>query len=225
MGLTQEDLAPEQVAERFDAVLFDFDGTIAESFHVWRLVDETFLARRGLPYPDGLGAELASRGFRSGAAWLIERFGLTETVDEICDEWNALGQELYLEQVRLRPGVDEYLRALKAAGLKTALVTNNDPNVIAALGPHIDLELFDAEVYGREVARDKHFPDIYEEGARRLGAVPERCLVFEDIPMGLASARRAGMTGVGVLSADPQQDHEALAAEAVLIVPGFENLA
>ena len=225
MTLTDQDLAPARVAGRFEAALFDFDGTIAESYHVWRRVDETFLARRGLPCPDGLGAELASRGFRAGAAWLIDRFGLDETVDEVCDEWNALGAELYLEQVRLRPGVSEYLRALKGAGVKTALVTNNDPGVIAALGSHIDRGLFDAEVYGREVRRDKRFPDIYAEGARRLGARPERALVFEDIAVGLSSAKRIGMTGVGVLSEDPHQDRDALAAAAAITIPDFQSLA
>lgn len=217
------DLAPGHTP--FAAAIFDFDGTIAESSHVWRLVDETFLSRRGIAYEPGFSAQLAARGFKEGARWVIGTYGLPDTVKQVCDEWNDLGSALYREQVCLRPGVEAYIRALRAAGVACALATNNDAAVLDALKPRVDVDaLFDLRVHGAEVGRDKRWPDIYVETVRRMGQDPARTVVFEDIPTGLRSASSAGFTAVGVRSDDPTQDLDAVRAEAALVIDGWEGL-
>lgn len=209
----------------FSAAIFDFDGTIAESSHVWRLVDETFLARRGIAYEPGFSAQLAARGFVEGARWVIDTYGLADTVQQVCDEWNDLGGALYREQVGLRPGAAAYIEALREAGVACALATNNDAAVLEALKPRVDVDaLFDLRVHGAEVGRDKRWPDIYVETARRLGADPASTVVFEDLPAGLASAASAGFTPVGVRSDDPTQDLDAVRDRAVLTIDGWEGL-
>lgn len=60
---------------------------------------------------------------------------------------------------------------------------------------------FDAIVGGDEVARGKPDPEIFLLAARRLHAQPHRCIVFEDSPVGVAAARRAGMHAVAVCTA------------------------
>lgn len=190
----------------FEAAIFDFDGTIAWSADVWNKVDHTFLARRGLPYTPDFSCDIAALGFAAGARYVIDRFGLDEKPEDICDEWNELARDLYAKQVSLRPGVEPYLVALRNAGIPLALATTNDPEVIRSLAPRVDIEgLFDSLVFGCEVERSKNHPDIYLEAARRIGAEPAGCVVFEDIVPGLLSAKRAGMTACAVRSNDPSQ--------------------
>lgn len=74
--------------------------------------------------------------------------------------------------------------------------------------------LFDEVVCGVDVSRGKDRPDIYLEAARRLGAQPSGCLVFEDILPGVLSAREAGMTTVAVRSDDARQPTGTLKREA-----------
>ena len=208
----------------FSAAIFDFDGTLAQTWHLWRRVDEIFFATRGLPFDEDASATLATLGFAAGAQWCVERYRLRDEVSDIVDEWNRLGAALYETEVRLRPGAEAYLRALRGAGVPLALATTNDPHVLGAMR-HVDVYgLFDEVVCGLEVARGKDHPDIYLEAARRLGAAPEGCVVFEDILPGVLSARRAGMATVAVRCDDPRQPGSALRREADAWIEGWEGL-
>ncbi len=210
----------------FDAVILDFDGTIALSGEIWHTVDTLFFARRGLPLEPDVPARLAALGFREGADFVIERYGFKESPQEIMDEWNQLGSELYRENVRLRPGAGAYIAALREAQIPLGLATTNHPDVLAALAPRINVDaLFDVVVTSVDVAVPKDDPDIYLETARLLGVAPCRTIVFEDIPFGLAAARRAGFATVGVASGDVNQDIEQVRATADFFIEGWEELA
>lgn len=208
----------------FSAAVFDFDGTLAETWRLWRRVDEIFFSTRGLPFDEDASATLATLGFAAGAQWCVERYRLRDEVSDIVDEWNRLGAALYETEVRLRPGAERYLRALRSAGVPLALATTNDPHVLGAMR-WVDVRgLFDEVVCGREVARGKDHPDIYLEAARRLGAEPTSCVVFEDILPGTLSARRAGMRAVAVRCDDPRQPWGELRREADACIEGWEGL-
>ncbi len=224
-----DDLLPQPASGKprgFDAAIFDFDGTIALSGEIWHIVDTTFFARRGLPLEPDVPARLAALGFREGAEFVIERYGFKETPQEIMDEWNQLGAELYRENVQLRTGAKAYLTALREAGIPLGLATTNHPAVLAALAPRIDVDaLFDVVVTSAEVAVPKDEPDIYLEAARLLGVTPRRTLVFEDIPFGLNAAHRAGFPTVGVASGDVNQNVEQVRAAADFFIEDWEELA
>ncbi len=210
----------------FGAAIFDFDGTIARSGNVWSQVDHVFLESRGIEWTPDLSAELASRGFSKGAEYVIERYGLDETPEEICREWDAMGSELYPRLVELRPGAEKYVRSLRAAGVPCALATTNDSRVLGSLAPRIDVEgLFDTVVYGTDVTRDKNHPDIYLEAARRLGVSASSCVAFEDIAPALRSARAAGMATCAVCSGDETQDVSAVSAAADMLLCDWRDLA
>ena len=190
----------------FDAAIFDFDGTIADTAWIWEEVDRTFLGARGIPYTTEYARTLSVLGFGSGAQYTIETYGLhDETPEEICEEWTRLSHALYHTRVTLRPGVERYLRALRERGIPCALATANEPELISSMRL-VDVDaLFDACVHGRDVGTTKDQPDIYLEAARRLGVEPSRCVVFEDIEPGLRAARDAGFLTCAVRSGDGTQ--------------------
>ena len=209
----------------FEAAIFDFDGTLAETGHLWQQVDIAFFSARGIPYTEEVHETLATLGFVGGAEWVRERYGLDDSTREIVDEWNRMGSELYATEVSLRAGAESYLKRLRAQGVRLALATTNDPKVLASMRPAVNVDkLFDAVVCGCQVSRGKDHPDIYVEAARRLRANPQACVVFEDILPGIRSARRAGMATVAVSCEGPQQDRELLEAEADLFIGGWEQL-
>ncbi|WP_455137268.1 HAD family hydrolase [Thermophilibacter sp.] len=209
----------------FSAAIVDFDGTLADTWRLWRRVDEIFFATRGLPFDESAALTISTLGFEAGARWCVGRYRLRDEVSDIVDEWNRLGAALYETDVRLRPGAEAYLRALRGRGVRLALATTNVPEVLRAMR-HVDVDaLFDEVVCGRDVSRGKDHPDIYLEAARRLGARPESCAVFEDILPGVRSAARAGMATVGVRSSDPRQPVRELRAAAGAWLDDWEGLA
>ena len=208
----------------FDAAIFDFDGTLAETWHLWVDVDRIFFSSRGLEFDETASETLATLGFEAGARWCIERYRLRENAADIVDEWNRLGSALYETRVELREGAERYLRALRARGVRLALATTNDQHVLRSMR-HVDVySLFDEVVYERDVKKGKDHPDIYLEAARRINASPEGCVVFEDILAGVRSAKAAGMQAVAVRCEDPRQPVRDLRREADLTIGGWSAL-
>ena len=209
----------------YEAAIFDFDGTLASSAFVWNQVDRTFLARRGHEWTPDLAHHLAALGFSEGALYVIERYGLDDDPQDICDEWNALANDIYAAEVDLRPGARAYLESLRSAGVPIALATTNDHDVLASMAPRVDVyDLFDEVVCGTDVSTTKREPDIYLEAARRLGVVPTGCVVFEDIVDGIRSAGSVGMVTCAVASGDVTQDVEAVRSAADLFLGEWTDL-
>lgn len=208
----------------FDAAIFDFDGTIADTGWIWVEVDKAFLGARGIEYTPEYARVLTLLGFAAGSRYTIETYGLDEEPDDVCAEWTRLSKALYRTRVYLKPGVEEYIKALRAQGVKTALATTNEPELIETM-QHVDaFDLFDVRVYGREVGVAKDHPDIYLEAARRLGVEPGRCMVFEDLEQGLRSSRDAGFQTCAVKSDETAQVLEDVLDAADLFLDDWTNL-
>ncbi len=208
----------------FKAAIFDFDGTISDTASLWNRVDLVFLGSRGLPYTPDYGRALSALGFAAGAQYTIERFGLKESVQEICDEWNRMGRALYESEACLRPGAERYIRALKAAGIPCALATTNDRGVLDAM-QNVDIDgLFDKRLHAGELGVAKDVPDVYVAAARELGEAPGDCIVFEDLAVALRSAKRAGCVTCGVRSNDPHQEVREMRAVADLWLEDWEDI-
>lgn len=117
--------------------------------------------------------------------------------------WKFEAEEMKYE---FTPGAKEFIESLRAAGIKTAIVTSSDEskmrNVRRAMPGLYDL--FDAVVTAELTAHSKPAPDGYLKGAELLGAGPADCVVFEDSRNGLKAGRAAGMYTVGLATTFPR---------------------
>jgi HAD superfamily hydrolase (TIGR01509 family) len=209
-----------------DAAIFDFDGTLADTSFVWHEVDRRFFAKRAIPYPGDLDAALAPLSFERCAAYVIDRFGLDERVEDVCAEWNATGAELYAAGIELRKGAIDYVRALHEAGVRCALATTNASRVLAPVLERSGLgELLDAAVFGDVVPVSKDKPDIYLAAAARLGAKPSDCVVFDDIVQGIRSAHGAGMATCAVATGDTEAAEREKMMAADVYLGSWEDIS
>lgn len=121
------------------------------------------------------------------------------------------------------PGVLAFVEALARRGVPRAVgtsATRSDvDSLLAALGLR---RHFDVIVTAEDVTLGKPSPEVYLESARRLGAMPAVCLVFEDSLVGVEAARRAGMRAIGVTTAHTA--HELLGAGAESAIADFQGL-
>lgn len=226
------------MSRQFDAVLFDLDGVLTSTtpLHIdaWKRTFDPLLAELGQapfdahreyadhvdgkPRYDGVRDFLRSRGAR-----------LTEVqVAEIGDRKQVLVERaLARDGVQSYPGSERWVRALRARGIRTAVVSSsaNAPQVLRAAG--ID-DVFDEVVDGGEVARlglrGKPAPDGFLEASRRLGVPAHRAAVVEDALAGVA-AGRAGEFRLVIGVARTVARAELHAAGAHLVVDDLGELA
>ncbi|MBR4753559.1 MAG: HAD family phosphatase, partial [Lachnospiraceae bacterium] len=95
--------------ENIDAIIFDLDGTLVDSMWMWKDIDLEFLGERGLELPPTLQKEIEGMSFNETAELFIERFKLTETIDELKVIWNDMAYDKYAHVVRPKPGAIRFL--------------------------------------------------------------------------------------------------------------------
>ena len=175
--------------------IFDLDGTLLDSMGVWDQVDEDFLSKRGIPVPADYATTIAAMQFRQIAEYTIARFDLPDTPERIMAEWDEMGRHMYENVVEAKPGALDYLADLKASGARLAVATSLPPALREPAMRHVGIiDLFDATVSVDDVGDvGKDRPDVYLLAAERLGVDPRDCTVFEDLLVGMRSARSAGM--------------------------------
>ena len=186
------------INKRFDAVIFDLDGTLVDSMWVWEKIDEDFLRKRNIEKPNDMDKALEGKSFTETAVYFKERFKLEMSVEEIKREWNEMAWLFYTKEVPLKKGVKKFLEVLRKQNIKIGIATSNSIELVNAVLKALEIEAyFDQIRTSCEVGRGKPFPDIYLKVAEDLGVEPDRCLVFEDIPNGVRAGKNAGMTAWG----------------------------
>ena len=127
------------------AAIFDLDGTLLDSMYVWHAVDERFFAERGLTLTPDYAKAIAGMSYRESALYTKKRYGLAEPWEEIVAIWTRMAEREYRENVRLKPGAEAYLKALKARGVRLAVATAMPPGLFRPCLEHRGIEgLFDA---------------------------------------------------------------------------------
>ena len=208
------------------ACIFDFDGTLGDSMWVWESVIAEFFAARGVDPEHDAMAQLAQLGMVAGAQCFVQHYRLNESPEQVCACWLAAAREKYATAVKLKPGARAFLLLLRQHGVKTAVATAQErQTLLLALEHEEALPLLDEVLTCDEVCQSgKSTPAVYWETARRLGAEPSDCLVFEDVAGPAAQAHAGGFGVVGVRDASPAQDHEALATEADAMIEDYREL-
>lgn len=182
--------------------LFDLDGVLVDTAQYHFLAWQRMAAELGIHFGEAENEQLKGVS-RAESLNRILAWGGKSLSDAEKQHWMTLKNDWYLELVRgmpaddYLPGAHEFLRASRAAGIKVALgsASKNAPLILERLGW---IPLFDALVDGNVVTASKPDPEVFLDGARRLGLKPEECVVFEDSEAGVEAARRGGMKVVGI---------------------------
>lgn len=215
----------EAIFKGIKGVIFDLDGTLVDSMGVWTNVDIQYLQKRGFEVPADLTKQIQGLTFEDCARYFKKRFGLAESIYEIMDEWNRMAYDEYAYNVKLKPGVEEYLSYLKKNNIKIGLATSNIPELLYATLKNNDiLHYFDSISTVSEVSRNKNFPDIFLLAAKKMELQPVECVVFEDILPAILSAKSVGMKTVGVYDKHSEHDLDQIKKHADIFIYSFESL-
>ena len=185
------------------AVLFDMDGVLADSEEfIAEAAKEMFQRTYGLTVELSDFVPFVGAGEDRYLGGVAAQYGVTPDLPRDKATTYAIYGELIQGRLKALPGAVSFVRASRAAGLKTALATSADKpkmlSTLAAIG--LSEADFDATVNGLDVARKKPFPDIFLEAARRVGVAPQDCLVIEDATNGVKAALAAGCQCLALLT-------------------------
>jgi len=184
------------------AVVFDNDGLLLDTESVWTRAEEDLFERRGLEFTPADKRALVGTSAEIAGGILERRLGAPGRAAELIEELNALVVAELERGVEAMVGARELLERLRKRGTPLGLVSNSPLRFVQRSIEIVGLQdHFDVVLSAHEVAAPKPAPDPYLEACRRLGVEPGPSVVaLEDSPTGVAAARAAGLTVIGVPS-------------------------
>ena len=202
------------------AVIFDMDGVIVDSmpYH--------FIAWYEALRPFGVRVNCFDIYSKEGEKWdksmkeFLSRARINPT--------KKMMRTIFLERKKIFDkyfrryifkGAEEILGCLKAKSYRLALVTGTNSREINKILPCKIRKLFECVVSGDSVKRGKPFPDPYIKASKILGLKPAECVVIENAPYGILSAKNAGMFCIAVTTSLPKE----YLAKADVIVESLEQ--
>jgi HAD superfamily hydrolase (TIGR01509 family) len=200
-----------------DAVIFDLDGLLVDSEHLWDEVREALVRERGGRWHERAQADMMGMSSPEWSRYMHEQLGLEESPDEIAAEAVRRMEAIYRERLPLLAGAREAVERLAARWPLGLASSSNRPVIDLALELSGLARHFGATVSSEEVARGKPAPDVYLEAARRLGVDPTRASAIEDSHNGILSAAAAGMHVVAIPNRRFPPGEDALAKADVVL--------
>jgi beta-phosphoglucomutase len=200
-------------------ILFDFDGTLADTMEGHYLAWKSALGESEISieasdyYPlEGMLLHQVARELTKELSWSAE------AIDELVRK----KKEHYAERksINFYPGVELLISELKERMVSMAIVTAGHLDQLKLSVPERFLKQFDALVTGDQVSRGKPDPEPYLRGAQELGMGPAECMAIENSPLGVQSAKQAGIYCIAICSTVGRD----ILIEADEILERFEDL-
>lgn len=183
------------------AVIFDMDGVIVDTNPHHKTAWREYYQRYGKTLSDDDFVEHVSGKHNTHiVAHLFAGQTLTpEEVVRLSNEKEALFRELYKAEIVAVNGLIDFLKSLKAAGIRTAVATSAPVENLDFVMDALDIrQYFDALLNESMVSHPKPDPEIYEKAMAALGVEPADSLIFEDSMTGIQAAKASGATVVGL---------------------------
>lgn len=200
------------------AALFDFDGVVMDTETQYSV----FWNEQGYKYhPEIKDFGRVIKGQTLTQIYDKYFAGMDEARKEITDGLNVFEKNMLYEYI---PGVEDFMKELRANGIKIAIVTSsNEEKMSNVYRTHPELKanvdyILTAEMF----TRSKPDPECFLLGAKLCGTVPENSVVFEDSFHGLEAGNRAGMTVVGLATTNSK---EAICDKANIVIQNFEEFS
>ena len=207
---------------RYRAAIFDMDGLLLDTETLWHAAETDLFARHGAEFTwdDKMAVIGTSYDFTSG--YFADRLGMPrDRGPELVAEMLELMHARVRSAVDARPGAVELVGRLRGLhGVALGLASNSPRYLVDdALATAGMTDVFEVIVTSDDVERAKPAPDIYLLACERLGVAPSEAVALEDSASGIAAAKAAGLTVIGV-----PQYAETDASAADRVVDSLEDL-
>lgn len=173
--------------------IFDMDGTLTESMHLWIEIGRRYLEGLGYTVSPEQNREMTKMLLEPMALYMQDQFGLTKSQSQIVDEINKIVEPDYFETVVVKPTVVESLEAMRERGIRMCVATATDRHLTEACLKRNGIDRFFSAVFtcGEEHC-NKRTSLIYDKARAHLGTSPEETYIFEDTYVSILGAKQSG---------------------------------
>ena len=179
--------------------IFDFDGTLFDSMHVWIGIRDKYFDRIGLKLSKEDEEVFKGVYLRESLILAKERFALEQTYEELYSQFFEYIKELYLSDAKPKNDIIPFLEELKSRGVKMGIATaTGEPALIAALEKYGMRDYFSFICSTYTVGAAKTEPKLYDTVLRQLGTDKESTWIFEDALYAVKTAKKNGYNVVGI---------------------------
>ncbi|WGK68233.1 HAD family phosphatase [Candidatus Haliotispira prima] len=196
------------IAQTIHAVIFDLDGTLANSEPVYRQSERWLAEYLELPFGTESANSFIGLSTQEYMEWFRSEYNIQMNVQELCRLQTRLFLERGIRDVRPFHKVTDFLQSLHTKQILLGLASGSEKEIIRAIIRELDIETcFHTILSSSEVGegKSKPAPDVFLECAGRLGVPAQYCLVLEDSVPGMQAARAAGMQVI-TINSQPQKD-------------------
>ncbi len=193
------------IKEKVKAVIFDMDGTIIQTEHIWDNATRGVLKKRGFETLNSVQQEafdaLSGMGMRQAWKLLKNVFKITESLDCLAKETLDHATLSFKQGVEFIKGFEHFHQTLRNHNIPSAIATNASLEMLSMLSTVMNFQrFFGQNLYSLSHVDNKAKPDpaIFLHTAEKLAVKPQDCVVFEDSYYGFQAASAAGMKCIAI---------------------------
>lgn len=205
--------------------IFDFDGTLGDSMPFFAEGILTILKKYHIAYPEDLIKIITPLGYTGTAKYCIEVLGTPLTVDSFVDTLKEYLFPAYRDSVPLKPGVADYLKAIRREGHSLNLLSASPYKMTStALERCGVIDLFDNIWSCEDFGMGKDNPQIFITAAERAGGMLTDTVLFDDNLQVIKTSAKAGIHTVGVYDDSSADYIDQIKEAADRFIYTFEDL-
>ncbi|MBO7208951.1 MAG: HAD family phosphatase [Clostridia bacterium] len=205
-------------------IIFDADGTLLDSMHIWEELGERYLADRNIIAEEGLGKTLYPMTLEQSSTYLKNKYSIKDSTEKIINDILSLLTDFYKKEVLLKEGVGVFLEKMKSKGVAMGIATSGDKELLVSALKRLNVyHCFSVILTCSQYDTSKNEPLIYLKTAQMLGTTANETVVFEDVLYGIKTAKDAGFVTVAVEDLSNIEDRQQLKECADYYIRDFND--
>jgi HAD superfamily hydrolase (TIGR01509 family) len=197
---------------KYKAVIFDLDGTIVNTEHIWAEATKKLIESYGIEYTPELKArlfkEISGLALCKSCAVIKEFCDLPSSTEQLMEEKSNIAMNLYKNGITFIKGFETFYTKVHNINLGKAVATSADDKTIEVTDAAVNIrKLFGEHIYGVSSVNFLYKPNpaVYLHAAKKLNIDPKECMAIDDSPFGITAAKDAGMFCIGMNTGKDKQ--------------------
>lgn len=183
-------------------LIFDVDGTILDSMHIWIEPQNKLFAKYGFSLNDLSHEEkgkIEALSFKAMCQYIADEIAKDMTYEDVINHFDKLINTAYKEELIAKPGNLEVLKKLKDEGFSMSIASSTPYKYLEMALKRLEVfDYFDFFATPDLLDMKKSDPDYWQYSIKKHGVRPEECVLFDDALYAVRAAKKEGITTVGL---------------------------